>query len=44
MTSVRSYRKPLEPEAAINEIKRASGTQFRASVVDALLRVISPKP
>ena len=44
MTSVRSYRKPLGPEAAINEIKRASGTQFRVNVVDALLRVISPKP
>ena len=41
MTSVRSYRKPLAPEAALNEIKRARGTQFRSDVVSAFLRVIS---
>ena len=44
MTSVRSYRKPLDPEAAMREIKRASGTQFRPDVVDAFLRVISRTP
>lgn len=41
MTSIRSYRKPLDPEAALNEIKRARGTQFRSDVVSAFLRVIS---
>lgn len=40
MTSVRPYRKPLSLEEALNEIKRASGTQFRPEVVDAFLRVI----
>ena len=44
MTSVRSYRKPLAPEAALNEIKRARGTQFRSDVVSAFLRVISQGP
>lgn len=41
MTSVRSYRKPLDFEAAAHEIKRASGTQFRPDVVSAFLRVIN---
>jgi putative nucleotidyltransferase with HDIG domain len=44
MTSVRSYRKPLDREAALNEIKRARGTQFRSDVVSAFLRVISQLP
>jgi putative nucleotidyltransferase with HDIG domain len=44
MTSVRSYRKPLDPEAAANEIKRARGTQFRSDVVSAFLRVITQVP
>ena len=40
MTSVRSYRKPLAPEDAVCEIKRASGIQFAPRVVDAFLKVI----
>jgi HAMP domain-containing protein/HD superfamily phosphodiesterase len=40
MTTIRSYRKPLTPEAAAREIRRASGTQFRPEVVNAFLKVI----
>ncbi len=40
MTSIRSYRKPLTPEVAVREIERASGTQFRAEVVSAFLKVV----
>ena len=44
MTSVRSYRKPLDPETAVSEIKRASGAQFRPDVVSAFLKVIERFP
>lgn len=40
MTSIRPYRQPMTHEAALGEIKRASGTQFRPEVVKAFLRVI----
>ncbi len=41
MRSARSYRKiPLTKEAAIQEIKRNSGTQFDPGVVEAFLQVL----
>jgi HD-GYP domain-containing protein (c-di-GMP phosphodiesterase class II) len=40
MTSSRSYRKTLTSEEAANEIKRASGVQFRPEIVKAFLGVI----
>ena len=38
MTSNRPYRKGLDPEFAIQEIEKASGTQFDPQCVDALIR------
>ena len=40
MTSVRSYRKPMTPQEAVNEIERASGVQFRPEIVQAFFKVI----
>jgi HD-GYP domain-containing protein (c-di-GMP phosphodiesterase class II) len=39
LTSNRPYRKGLDPEVAIGEIVKGRGTQFDATVVDALLAV-----
>ena len=41
MTSLRPYRQTLTKENAMNELKRVSGTQFRADVVTAFLSVVS---
>lgn len=38
MTSIRSYKKATTEEAAIEEIKRCSGTQFDPIVVEAFLK------
>lgn len=40
MTSDRAYRKGLEHDIAISEIKKNSGTQFNPDVVDAFLSII----
>ncbi|MGI8659896.1 MAG: HD domain-containing phosphohydrolase [Thermoleophilaceae bacterium] len=40
MTARRSYRAPLDPQAASEELRRGAGMQFDARVVDALLRVV----
>ncbi len=40
MTSDRPYRSALTREAAVEEIKRHSGTQFDATVADALVQVL----
>lgn len=40
MTSDRAYRKGLEHDIAIVEIKKNSGTQFNPEVVDAFLSII----
>lgn len=40
MQSDRPYRKALPREKAIQEIKRASGTQFDPKVVDALIKTL----
>ena len=40
MTACRSYRAPLDPQAAFEELRRGAGRQFDARVVDALLRVV----
>jgi HD-GYP domain-containing protein (c-di-GMP phosphodiesterase class II) len=40
MTSVRPYRPALAPEEAAEELRREAGRQFRADVVDALLRAV----
>lgn len=39
MTSSRPYRSGVDPEAAIHEIKRCSGTQFDPDIVGAFLEV-----
>jgi diguanylate cyclase (GGDEF)-like protein/putative nucleotidyltransferase with HDIG domain len=36
MTTDRSYRRAVDPEAALDEIRRASGAQFDPAVVEAL--------
>jgi len=38
MTTDRPYRKAMEKEAAINELKRCSGTQFDEKVVEAFIQ------
>ncbi len=40
MTSDRPYRPALAPEDAGDELRREAGRQFRADVVDALLRAV----
>jgi HD-GYP domain-containing protein (c-di-GMP phosphodiesterase class II) len=40
MTSDRPYRSALAPEEAADELRRESGRQFHADVVDALLRAV----
>jgi len=40
MTARRSYRGPLDPRAASEELRRGAGRQFDERVVDALLRVV----
>ena len=39
MTSTRPYRKALEHEYAISEIKRCAGTQFDPTIAAAFVRV-----
>lgn len=39
MTSTRPYRKGMDPEAAISEIKRCTGTQFDPKIVGPFLEV-----
>ena len=39
MTSDRSYRKALAPEAAADQLLQGRGTQFDPSVVDAFMRI-----
>ncbi|MBV8598547.1 MAG: HD domain-containing protein, partial [Actinobacteria bacterium] len=39
MTTDRSYRAAMTPEAAVAELRRCSGTQFDPAVVDALIAV-----
>ena len=40
MTSDRPYRSALAPEEAAGELRREAGQQFRADVVEALLRAV----
>jgi diguanylate cyclase (GGDEF)-like protein len=40
MTSERPHRAAMSPEEAAEELRRAAGTQFRADVVEALLRAV----
>jgi putative nucleotidyltransferase with HDIG domain len=45
ITTTRSYRRAQTPEAAAEEVRRCSGTQFDPAVVDALTRVLArPTP
>jgi putative nucleotidyltransferase with HDIG domain len=41
MTADRSYRTAMSLEAAVEELRRNSGTQFDPEVVDALVRVVA---
>lgn len=40
MTAERPYKKPMKKEAAINELKRCSGTHFDPKIVDAIIKII----
>ncbi len=40
MTTTRAYRGPLTKEAAAEELKKNSGTQFNPRIVEAFLRVL----
>lgn len=40
MTSERSYREALAPEAALLELERAAGVHFDADVVDVFVRLV----
>ena len=40
MTSDRSYRPALSPDAAARELRREAERQFRGDVVEALLRAV----
>jgi diguanylate cyclase (GGDEF)-like protein/putative nucleotidyltransferase with HDIG domain len=44
MTSDRPYRRALDRDAALAELRRHSGTQFDPRVVDALLSVLGAAP
>jgi diguanylate cyclase (GGDEF)-like protein len=45
MTSDRAYRSAMSGEAAIEELRRASGTQFDPAVVEAFVAAVgSPRP
>jgi HD-GYP domain-containing protein (c-di-GMP phosphodiesterase class II) len=44
MTSTRSYRKAMPREAAVEQLVRNRGTQFRPDVVDAFLKVLAEEP
>jgi len=44
MTSSRPYRKGLPPKQAAREIKKAMGTQFSGSIVQAFLSVFNKNP
>jgi diguanylate cyclase (GGDEF)-like protein len=45
MTSDRAYRRAMSSEAAIEELRRAAGTQFDPAVVEAFISVVgSPLP
>ncbi len=41
MTSDRPYRRAMTAEAAPAELRRCSGTQFDAAVVEVLVRVVA---
>ena len=41
MTTTRAYRAPLGKEAAIEELKKNSGTQFNPNVVEAFLKILN---
>ncbi|MGI8594866.1 MAG: HD-GYP domain-containing protein [Solirubrobacteraceae bacterium] len=43
MITRRPYREPMSHQAAIDELRRCSGTQFDPGVVDALLRVLAER-
>ncbi len=40
MTAERPYRQPLDPLAAVEELRRGAGSQFDERVVEAILRVV----
>jgi hypothetical protein len=40
MTSARAYRRSLTKEAAMEELKKNSGTQFNPKIVDVFLEVL----
>ena len=40
MTSTRSYRRALDVEAAVAELRRCAGTQFDSDIVEALARCV----
>ncbi len=42
MTTTRSYRSAMTPEAALQEVRAHSGTQFDPAVVEALMRIEEP--
>lgn len=42
MTTTRSYRSAMDKEAAIEELRRCSGTQFDPEVVTALIALVEP--
>jgi len=43
MTSDRPYRKGLRVEEALTELKRCSGTQFDADLVDIFINMVLEK-
>jgi diguanylate cyclase (GGDEF)-like protein len=44
MTQGRVYRQPREPGWALSELRRCAGSQFDATVVEAIERVIAAEP
>ena len=42
MTTTRSYRSAMTPEAALREVHAHSGAQFDPAVVEALMRIVAP--
>jgi len=43
MITRRPYREPMSHQAAIDELRRCSGTQFDPGIVEALVRVLAER-
>jgi HD-GYP domain-containing protein (c-di-GMP phosphodiesterase class II) len=43
MITARPYREPMSHEEALRELERGAGAQFDPRVIEALMRVLTPR-